>query len=574
MLTVLIAFGAFAAYIIAYNTYGKYLARKIFALDGDRTTPACTINDGVDYVPAQQEVLFGHHFTSIAGAGPIVGPALAVIWGWVPAVLWVVFGSIFMGAVHDFSALVISARNEGRSIADIASDLINPRVRALLFAIIFFALLIVIAVFGLVIAALFSKYPQAIFPVWIEIPIAMALGWAIYRRGVKPLPASLIGVVCLYAAIYVGSFWPETWNFQAFTIGSYEVTPIVSWTVILLIYAYIASTLPVWKLLQPRDYINGHELFIALGLLSLGVLFARPEIVAPTIRLDPEGAPPIWPMLFITIACGAVSGFHSLVSSGTTSKQLSDERHCLSIGYGGMLLESMLAIFVIIAATAGLGMAVGDSAGGQAAWMARYETWGGATGLGAKVSAFVDGSANMLTSIGIPLTLGVTLMGVFVASFAATTLDTSVRLQRYVIAEAATSLGLKKLASKHVATFLAVVTALAMALPNGGKGGLILWPLFAAVNQLLASLALLIATVYLRRHGKPVFITLLPMLFMLVLTAWAMKYNLQTFFTNWETLKHLFIIGSIIVALEIWVVIEAAIVFVSIKPKSQAVTNP
>ena len=554
MSTVLIAAGAFVGYVLAYHTYGKFLARRIFQIDDSRPTPARTMSDGVDYVPTKAEVLFGHHFTSIAGTGPIVGPAIAIIWGWVPALVWVLLGSIFMGAVHDFSAIVISTRHGGRSIGDVARDIVNGRVRTLFLMIIFLVLLIVIAIFCLVIAVLFNLYPQSVFPVWVEIPIALVLGHAMYRRGVHPLAASLVAVAGLYVAIVIGAYMPLKMP------SLFGQPPVIVWTVLLLVYAYVASVLPVWRLLQPRDYINGHELFIALGLLGLGVVFARPEIVAPAVDFKPSGAPPMWPMLFVTVACGAISGFHCLVGSGTTSKQLSQERHALAIGYGGMLTEGMLAVFVIIAVAAGIGMAVGGESGGVAAWQARYASWAGASGLDKKVGAFVDGSANMLTALRIPRDIALALMGVFVASFAATTLDTATRLQRYVVSELATGLKLKPLAGRHAATLIAVVTAGLLAFPKGGKGGLILWPLFGGTNQLLACLALLVTTVYLKRRGRPLGYTAIPMVLMLVMTSWAMVYNVRTFAQDPQANWHLIVIGVAILALEAWMVIESLIV--------------
>ncbi|NQU45117.1 carbon starvation protein A [bacterium] len=345
------------------------------------------------------------------------------------------------------------------------------------------------------------------------------------------------------------------------------LSPVLMWTVILLIYAAIASVLPVWRLLQPRDYINGHQLLVAMGLLGIGIVVARPEMVAPAFDPHPSvDAPPLWPMLFVTIACGAISGFHCLVSSGTTSKQMDRESHALRIGYGGMLLEGMLAVLVIVAVGAGIGLAT-DGAGlsGVAKWHAHYASWRAADGLAPKVGGFVDGSANMLAAFGIPLQVGVAIMGVFVAAFAATTLDTACRLQRYVVAELASAMGIKPLTNKYDATAVAVVLAAVLAFPNGGKGGLILWPLFGATNQLLGCLALLVMTVYLKRRGKPIVVTLIPMLFMLVMTAWAMTYNLREFYRMDPPQWHLVCIGVVIMALEIWMVVESFVVMAGIR---------
>ncbi|HUT23215.1 MAG TPA: carbon starvation protein A [Sumerlaeia bacterium] len=568
--TVLIAVGAFFGYLIAYNTYGKFLARKVFELDDAQPTPAHEFEDGQDFVPTRCEVLFGHHFASIAGTGPIVGPAIAIIWGWVPALLWVFFGAIFMGAVHDFSALVLSVRHQGRSMGDIAGDVVNGRVRTLFLLIIFFGLVIVIAIFCLVIARIFDMYPESVFPVWIQLPIAMAIGHLVYRKGAKPLVLSLIGVAGVYAAIVIGAYWPLK---MPEVLG---LPPVIVWTAILLVYAYFASVLPVWRLLQPRDYINGHQLFIALGLLLLGILLARPDIVAPAVDFSPEGAPPMWPMLFVTVACGAISGFHCLVSSGTSSKQLGKQSHALPIGYGGMLTEGFLAVLVIIAVAAGIGMArEGVELSGVAAWREHYRSWGAAQGLGANIGAFVTGSANLLDAIGLPPKVGTVMMGVFVACFAGTTLDTATRLQRYVVAELARGVGFKPLTTRHGATLFAVVTAAALAFPKKGTGGLILWPLFGATNQLLACLALLVTSVYLHRRAKPFLITLIPMCLMFAVTAWAMAYNLKTFFLDpssgaWNPSWHLILIGAVIMILEIWMVIESLAVMASGRKPSPA----
>lgn len=556
MNSLFLAIGAAALYLVAYHTYGKYLGSKIFKLSLDAACPSATLQDNVDYVPTERPILFGHHFTSIAGTGPIVGPAIAIIWGWVPAMIWILIGSVFMGAVHDFGSLVVSLRNQGRSIGDIASDIVNRRVRSLFLLIIFFELLIVVAVFGVVIAVVFAMFPQAVLPVWLEIPIAVWLGWMVYKKGASHLPMSIIAVIAMYATVVLGAYVPIDLKAMGFN------NPVAIWVVLLLIYAYIASTLPVQALLQPRDYINSHQLFIALALLAAGVLIAHPVMVAPAMNLSPEGAPPIWPMIFVVIACGAISGFHSLVSSGTSAKQCKNEGDSLAIGYGGMLLEGMLATFVIIACGAGLAMGLtkdGQTFTGVAAFSHNYASWAAAAGLGSKINSFVVGSANMIESIGIPHKITLTIMGVFVASFAATTLDTATRLQRYVVAELFAAWNAPAMTKKHPATIFAVVTALILAFYNGtGNGALTLWPLFGATNQLLAGLALLVITIYLARKKVSMLYTGIPMVFMVFMTGWAMILNLQSFYSSSNWL--LFSIGLITFFLEIWMIIESVVV--------------
>ena len=558
MSTVLLVVGSAIAYLLAYRLYGRYLARRIFAIDPSAATPAERLCDGTDYCPTRKEVLFGHHYTSIAGTGPIVGPAIGMIWGWVPALIWVLLGCIFMGAVHDFGAIVVSMRHEGKSIGDIAGSLLNRRVRIAFLLIIALLLMIVIAVFCTVIAGLFDLFPQSVLSIWLEIPIAIWLGHMIYKRRKAPLRYSLIGLVLLYTAIYFGTLCPARMP----SIGPIEPTAI--WTVILLIYAYVASTLPVTTLLQPRDYINGHELFVAMGVLVLALIGSRPEIVAPAVNLHPVIAAesartmPIWPMLFITIACGAISGFHSLVASGTTSKQIGREDNAITIGYGAMLMEGMLAVLVIIAVAGGIAIAKDGSGHTDASiFTARYVSYNSASKYA--VDTFVTGSANMLMSLGIPLTLGLAVMGVFVASFAGTTLDTATRLQRYVLGELGETLGIRPLANKHVATSAAVLSAAALALADGkGKGGMLLWPLFGTSNQLLAALALLVITVYLVKARKPIACTLIPFLFMTVMTGWAMVVQLGDYYATGKV--HLLVTASVILVLEIWMIIEAAII--------------
>ena len=599
MSSLFIAIGSFLLFFVAYHTYGRWLARKIFRLDPEAQTPSYALEDGTDFVPTAKQVVFGHHFTSIAGTGPIVGPALAIIWGWVPALLWVLFGSIFIGAVHDFGSLIISMRNRGQTIGDVAGRILTPRARILFLIVLFLALTIVLAIFGLVIASVFRNYPSSIFPCLVQIPLAVAIGAFLHRRGAGILIPSILALALMYLSVYFGD--------QGF-LGQFNMAlkdwPIITWVIILLIYSYVASVLPVWILLQPRDYINSLQLLSALGLVALGLgaaaFFggapvspesARPALhmVAPAFRLSVEDAPAIFPFLFITIACGAISGFHCLVSSGTSSKQIRNETDAQAIGYGSMLLEGMLAVLVILACAAGLGLGAHAVVGspdspmltGMDAYFARYESWHGAKGLGAKVGAFVDGSANLLRAIGISPSVAVALMGVFVASFAATTLDTACRLQRYVTQELAQALNIKLLQGKHAATVFAVAVAVVIAslpLPGNawtwhtaGGGGLILWPLFGATNQLLGGLAFLVILFWMRRRNIPSWFVLIPTVFMLLLPGIAMSIELFQP-GGWMLSKqwHLVFIGAATLLLEIWVIVEAVLAW----GKSKGVIEP
>jgi len=554
-----------AGYFVAYHTYGRFLAKKIFKLNKDARVPSEEFEDGIDYVPTRKSIIFGHHYTSIAGTGPIVGPAIGIIWGWLPAILWVLFGCIFMGAVHDFGSLVVSMRNEGKSMSEVAAKYINKRVRLIFFAIVFLSLLIVIAIFGVVIAAVFTRFPGSVIPVWLQIPIAMALGFAVYKKGASVPVATAVAVLGMYLCIALGSR-------VSVEMGSAFGIPATGlWVIILLAYTWVASTLPVTMLLQPRDYINAWQLFIAMALLAGGTAAAalggQLSLAAPAINNSlPAGTPSIWPFMFVIIACGAISGFHSLVASGTSPKQVAKETDCQFVGYGSMLLEGALAVLVIICVGAGIGMALKIEGGailkGTEAWQYQYSSWMGAKGLSDKIAPVVIGAANMMGALGLPEAVGVTLMGVFIASFAGTTLDTSVRIQRYVVSELASDLRIGFLANRWSATSFAVLTAAALAFATGadGTGAMKLWPLFGSANQLLASLALLVVTIYLKRKGGLKFVvTAVPCLIMLVITNWAMVQNEGNFLAseNWLLVA----IGGGIFALALWMTVEAFITF-------------
>ncbi len=306
------------AFVLAYRVYARYLGERIYGDDEPFVTPAHEFEDGIDFVPAKRPILFGHHFTSIAGAAPIIGPCVAAYWGWVPALCWVVVGTIFMGAVHDFGALVASVREKGRSVADIAATTISSRARVLFLCFVAVLGWLVLAVFSMAIAGLFVSQPTSVIPINVQIIVALIVGWLIYKRRVGALVPSLVALVVLYVFVWVGTKVPV--DFVAMGFDAHKVT--TGWIFFLLLYSAIASLLPVWLLLQPRDYVNSHQLFVGLGLLFLGVFIAHPDFDAPAFRSETAGAPPIFPILFVTIACGAISGFHGLVSSGTTSKHV------------------------------------------------------------------------------------------------------------------------------------------------------------------------------------------------------------------------------------------------------------
>lgn len=606
MQTLLIAVASFFLFIVAYHTYGRWLSRRIFRLDPAAKVPSIEMRDDVDYVPTHRSIVFGHHFASIAGTGPIVGPAIAIMWGWVPALLWVLFGSIFIGAVHDLATLVVSLRNRGQTIGDIAGRVINPRVRILFLLVLLLALWIVLAIFGLVIASVFRLFPESILPVWLQIPIAVWIGVAVHRRGRRLLWPSILALSFMYLTVWFGAECPGlAWDGGAvgglvrWINASLAAWPIWAWTAVLLVYCYVASVLPVWSLLQPRDYINSLQLITSLVLVMAGLFVAGVfgsggrtlEMAAPALEMHPLNAPSIFPFLFVTIACGAISGFHCLVSSGTSSKQLKCETDAHFVGYGAMLTEGFLAVLVILAVGAGIGLGWTDKYPGMegaALWQRIYGDWKAAdAGLGVKIGAFVVGAANFLEALGINHRLATALMGVFVASFADTTLDTATRLQRYVVQELARAVGdaapvsrpiLRPLRNAHGATLFAVLTAFALALfPMPGKswswatvgtGGMLLWPIFGATNQLLGGLAFLVVCFWLMRRNMPVWFAVAPAVFMLVMPAVAMVSDIGRW---WAEGSHLLAgLAVAILILEAWMVIEA----VCLMPRIRGVIEP
>jgi len=562
----LLAFGVLAVFGLGYRFYARFLSRRVFQLEPSEPVPARDFEDGVDFVPTRVQVLWGHHFTSIAGAAPIVGPALAVIWGWVPALLWVTVGTLTMGAVHDFSSLVISLRNKGRSIGDIAGVVINPRARTLFLLIISFLIWIVLAVFSYVIGTLFISYPASVFPINIQIIVAVALGWLVYRRGVPLFWPSLVGYLILLVAVFYGERFAAMFPFLAHvSVGT--------WVWILMIYSFIASVLPVWLLLQPRDYLNAHQLLTGLVLLMAGLAVLQPVIQAPAFNLSPPGAPPLLPFLFITIACGAISGFHGLVSSGTTSKQVACMSDARLIGYGGMLGEGTLGLIAVLATTAGFAT--------SSEWWAHYASWGAASGLAPKLDAFVNGGGVFLAALGIPLVTAKTFVAVMVIAFAATSLDTGARIQRLIIMELADAYGFKPLRNRYAAGAAGIGAALVLALTEaGGKGGLVLWPLFGTTNQLVAGVTLLVVSIWLKRAGRPTLYTFIPMILVGVATFAAMIGEVRGHIVTQSWL--LAASGSVILVLDVWVLLEGLAAFFGRRggaggpavPASSSVTGP
>nr|WP_265575429.1 carbon starvation protein A [Glycomyces albidus] len=545
-----LAISVLALFACGFLFYARYLASKVYRLDPAYVTPAHRFNDGVDFVPTNRHVLFGHHFTSVAGAAPIVGPAIAVYWGWLPALIWIVVGTIVAAGVHDMGALVLSVRHKAKGIGTLTKDVVGPRAGTLFLVIIFFLLTLVNAVFAVVIGNLLVAYPGSVIPIFAEIPIAVAIGFYVYKRRGAALVPSLLGVAALYVLIWIGNEIPVDITPLADAIG--VDNPRNVWIVILFVYTFIAARIPVWMLLQPRDYINSHQLFVALALVLLGVGVGWNTVVAPALNTVPEDSPSMWPFLFITVACGAISGFHCLVSSGTTSKQLDKETDAKYVGYGGALGEGTLALCSILAVSAGV-------AASRADWDALYPDF--ATASGGATSNFVGGIAVFANNLGIPLDVAAIFAAVVVISFAATTMDTGVRLQRYVVQEIAELAGWRRVADHlTLATAIAVAIPLALALmPGGEDAGYafgVLWQLFGTTNQLLAGLALAVIAVWVtKRRSNPIAI-LVPLVFLVGMTVWALIVNLGNFIEQGEWV--LAPLDAIIFALAVWMIVEAA----------------
>ncbi|MBN2580298.1 MAG: carbon starvation protein A [Pirellulales bacterium] len=597
---------AFGALILAYFTYGRFLGRRIFRLERRRLTPSHTLTDGVDYVPTRAPILFGHHFASIAGLGPILGPAIAVIWGWGPAVLWVVLGSIFIGAVHDLGALKLSICYQGRSIGDICQNLMGPRARMLALVIIFFLMSLAMGSFCNAIADLFINYnPDAIIPSFGLMVVAVLFGVSLYKFRVPLWLGTIVALAVFGGLIVLGVETPVTtyeWFCSVETqaaltkakeasseqfplpygadsavkylkatgqeaaageIGTIKAAGTAvsqanyAWIGVLLFYGFLASVLPVWFLLQPRDYINSFQLYFALGAMFLGLCLAgirgtpSNHIEAPMIRSDVADAPLMLPFLFVTIACGAVSGFHSLVSSGTTVKQLNRETDAMPIGYGAMLVEGALAVLVIMSCVAGLEPKAWQLGGTYASWSSIQ---GG--GLAMQLNAMFRGGAFFLEEVGLPHAHARTFLAVTVVAFALTTLDSATRLLRFNVQEIARSMRLGAIANRYTASAIAVAGIGFFALVPAGKT---LWILFGATNQLLAGLALLAVSVFLYKLGRPVVYTLIPMVLMLTVSVAAMILSMPEF---WEKEQWtLFGVSLVVLVMALWLTAEGLLTF-------------
>ena len=536
LILVLVGLAMMAA---GYLLYSKFLGKRVYQLSDAYTTPAHTMEDGVDFVPTNKYVLWGHHFTSVAGAAPIIGPAVAVIWGWVPAFLWVTLGTVFFAGMHDLGALWASQRHRGQSIGTLSGRYIGARGRNLFLVVIFLLLLMVNTAFAVVISNLLISTPTAVIPTWGAIAVALLIGQAIYRFNWNLPLVSVVGVAALYGLMILGDQFP-----LALPETMLGIPDRGWWIIFLFTYAFIASLLPVWVLLQPRDYINGLQLFVGLIILYGSFFIVRPEIVAPSLRdAVPDGTPGIFPLLFVTIACGAISGFHGVVASGTSSKQLDKETDARFVGYFGAVGEGLLALGTIVATTSGFKT--------LADWEEIYNEWNAGG-----VDAFIKGGGDLMNEgLGIPTSLSATILATMAVLFAATTMDSGIRLQRLVVSEMAELAGVKL--SGAVATIIAVGCALGLTFSMGldGSGGMLIWPLFGTTNQLMAGLTLSIVVIILTQLRRPTWPVLIPLVFVTAMSLWAAVLQLRTLWGagNWLLL----VLDVIIICCAIWVIVEA-----------------
>ncbi|MBC7286756.1 MAG: carbon starvation protein A [Armatimonadetes bacterium] len=536
MTTLSIAVISVVAIGLGYSLYGRFLERRIIKPDDNNPVPALSQRDSVDYEPAHPAMLFGHHFSTIAGAGPIVGPVLAVAYfGWGPALLWILLGAIFLGGAHDYLSLMMSARKRGLSVAEITREVVSPRAATAFAIFLWAALVLVICVFGVTAAkalmplspeervpGAFDVGPRIVFPTFAAMVIAMALGLAYYRFRARLWIATFVALAVLVLCIYAGYSWVPVSLEPLLPAAQAQLR---TWFVVLMAYCVLASLLPVWLLLQPRDYLS---MFVLVACLIAGViaLFVdNKPLEAPFYRgFVASTGEPLWPMLFVIVACGAISGFHSVAATGTSVKQLPRESLGLPIAYGAMLTEALLAVVAACAVAAGLAWGDASNPSLHAPTILASKAGGG------PLVAFAKGYGNLLTqcfpfvSAGLASLIGLTMLNTFVL----TTLDSSTRLARFVVSE---TIGQrwKVFSNRVVATLVTVLPALAVGWSGGWQK---IWPVFGAANQLVAALALLAVTCWLLGTRKPSWVALVPGLFMLATTIAALAWQSYGFLTK------------------------------------------
>ncbi len=541
----------FISGILFYTGFRFYARRleRIWQVDPKRATPAFTKSDGVDYIPAKHwTILFGHHFASIAGAGPILGPVIAaMIWGWLPALIWIVVGCILLGGVHDFAALMISLRNEGKSIADVTHKVLNFRSKLIFATFIFLSLLLVMSVFAVVTAKTLIGEPKLVIPTFGLILVAILVGLMMYKCRCNQIIATVIGIILLLGLLILGHRNPIVLN---------VTNPLAGWVLILFTYAFIASVLPVNVILQPRDYLSTFILFFGLFFGYLGLFITHPKLHAPAFIAWKGNQGYLWPMLCVIIACGAISGFHSLIAGGTTSKQLANERDARKIGYGGMVLEGILAVLALLCVTAGLYwrnkpgelnlvypqlMKTGD-------WIGTFSA-----GFGQLTKPILGA-------------FGTSIAAIMLNAFVLTTLDSATRINRYITEELfGEALNLKIFSNRYFSTLIIVGLALWLALGNWRA----IWPVFGASNQLVAALVLTVVWAYMISLKKPAKHVFYPAVFMLTTTFAALLWQGINFFRQHNVF--LFSVTTLLFILALFMIREVLVWRKSLSSKNTAV---
>jgi len=490
MNSLVLMIGSIVIFLIAYATYGAWLAKK-WGVDPSRATPAHEINDGVDYVPAAPSILLGHHFASIAGAGPINGPIQAAIFGWVPVYLWIIIGCIFFGSPHDMGSLFASIRHKGKSIGEVIGDTMGDSGKKLFSIFAWLTLLLIVAAFTNIVATTFANTPQAATSSILFMLLAIGFGYAVNRKGVPIKVGTVIGVILLFVSVWLGTKFPLQLSVN-------------TWIIILAIYIFVASTAPVWILLQPRDYLNSYLLYAMMAGAVLGIIIYRPEVKLAAVTGFTINNQFLFPMLFVTVACGAISGFHSLVGSGTSSKQLDNEKDVKLIGYGSMLIEGVLAVVAMI----------------TAAYLTQGEFLEKLSAIG-PTNVFAEGVGTFMSKFGIPFEVGKTFVALAVSAFALTSLDTATRLGRFIFQEFFEDPTKEKqspLTNMYVSTTITVILGAVLAV--GGYS--VIWPIFGSANQLLSALALMAVALWLKKQKRTYNMLTIPMVFMLIVTLCAL----------------------------------------------------
>lgn len=517
---------------IAFKFYGKYL-EKNFDVSEKNTTPCFLKRDNVDYVPCKHWlILFGHHFASIAGAGPILGPVVAcVLFGWLPCFLWILIGSIFLGGVHDFSALMMSLRNEGNSVGDITSKEISETGKIVFSLFIWFSLILVVAVFAAVCSKTFVSNPHIVIPSFGIIFVAFLLGFLVYKLSINHFLSTVASLLILIILFQIGGKVPVNIRFM---------DPVKFWILILLLYSFFASILPVNILLQPRDYLSSYILYFGLLFGTIGIFTSSPDIKAPAFVSFSSNQGFLFPMMFVMIACGAISGFHSLVASGTTSKQITNEIDGKKIAYGGMLLEGILAVVALLSVSAGL-LWTGFPSELNYPELMKKGDW---------IGTFSKGYSQITLKI-FPENIGFLIASVMINGFVLTTLDTATRITRYITEEIfGKSFKISAFKNRYFSTLIVIFFAGYLAFGNWQK----IWPVFGASNQLIAAIVLLVATIFLINKSKNFKITFFPSIFMFCVTMTALIYQAKNFY-----IKKNFLLGnisSILVFLSIFIIRE------------------